>query len=88
MEKVGTGADPVLHTGIYPYRFFRLPALVFTGVGNGPAYLAFLEFITFVLVVMGRQKHDAAAGARQLGAVVIWAASNAASQQKAPSRTG
>lgn len=31
---------------------------------------------------MGRQKYDAATGARQLGAVVIWAASNAASQQK------
>lgn len=87
MEKVGIGTDSVLHTGIYPQRSLRLPVLVLTDVGNGPAYLASLEFITPILVVISRRKYDVVTGARQLGTVIIWVASNAASQQKMLSKT-
>ncbi len=32
---------------------FWLPALVFAGIGNGTAYLAFLEFIAPFMVAVG-----------------------------------
>ncbi len=34
-------------------RIFWLPALVFAGIGNGTAYLAFLEFIAPFMVAVG-----------------------------------
>lgn len=43
----------------------------FTGGGDGTACLAFLEFITPLLVALGRQKYDAAAGTGKLGTAVI-----------------
>lgn len=51
--------------------FFGLSAVVFTGGGDGTACLAFLEFITPLLVALGRQKYDAAAGTGKLGTAVI-----------------
>lgn len=50
---------------------FWLSAVVFTGGGDGTACLAFLEFVTPLLVALGRQKYDAAAGTGKLGTAVI-----------------
>lgn len=49
----------------------------FTGGGDRIAYLAFLEFVTSVVVAVGRSQYDAAAGKRQLGTAAVWSASNA-----------
>ncbi|MPN44395.1 hypothetical protein SDC9_191960 [bioreactor metagenome] len=80
MEKVGAGADTLLYPGLHPKCIFWLPAVVFTGIGNRTAYLAFLEFITSLMVAVGRQKHDAAAGTRQLGTAAVRFASDATAQ--------
>ncbi len=42
---------------------FWLPALVFAGIGNRTAYLAFLEFIAPFMVAVGGSQYDPATGA-------------------------
>lgn len=43
--------------------YFWLPALVFAGIGNRTAYLAFLEFIAPFMVAVGGSQYDPATGA-------------------------
>ena len=53
MEKAGAGAAILLPPGFHPGCIFGLPALVFAGIGNRTAYLAFLEFIAPFMVAVG-----------------------------------
>lgn len=43
----------LLPPGFHPGCIFGLPALVFAGIGNRTAYLAFLEFIAPFMVAVG-----------------------------------
>ncbi|VEA05635.1 phosphate regulon sensor protein PhoR [Salmonella enterica subsp. salamae] len=51
--------------------FFGYLPWFLLAAGDGTACLAFLEFITPLLVALGRQKYDAAAGTGKLGTTVI-----------------
>ncbi len=62
MEKAGAGAATLLPPGFHPGCIFWLPALVFAGIGNRTAYLAFLEFIAPFMVVVGGSHYDPATG--------------------------
>ncbi len=62
MEKAGAGAATLLPPGFHPGCIFWLPALVFAGIGNRTAYLAFLEFIAPFMVVVGGSQYDPATG--------------------------
>ena len=63
MEKAGAGAAILLPPGFHPGCIFWLPALVFAGIGNRTAYLAFLEFIAPFMVAVGGSQYDPATGA-------------------------
>ena len=70
MEKAGAGAAFLLPPGLI-LGVFWLPALVFAGIGNRTAYLAFLEFIAPFMVAVGGSVTNPATGAQRLGAATI-----------------